>query len=116
MPGLQWQKRPQRARTQDKGSRTNEHREKFRRMAHIAKTGAHGSEDVFGRHSALLRSRLPAIDHNHHAQERNRIEQKDDSRSSGGDQKASEGWADRARNVDGNAHQSNSRRELAPRY
>src|SRR4029434_1416440 len=91
MPGLYWQKRPQRTRTQDKDARADQRCTKLRRMAHVAETGAHGSENVFRRHGALLRSPLPAIDHNHHSQERNRIEQKDDSRSSGSDQNASEG-------------------------
>src|SRR5262245_44238230 len=81
-------------------------------MAHVAETGAHRSENMFRRHSALLRLPLPAVDHTHHSQERNRIEQKDDSRSSGGDPRASERWAYGTRKIDGHARQSNSRRDL----
>src|SRR5262245_23969027 len=81
-------------------------------MAHVAQTSAHRSENMFRRHSALLRCPLPPVDHTHHSQERNRIEQKDDSRSSGGDQKTSERWAYGTRNIDGNSCQSNSRRDL----
>src|SRR5262249_45917912 len=85
-------------------------------MTHVAETGAHGSKDMFRRHSALLRLPLPVVDHTHHSQERNRLEEKDDSRSSGSDQKASERWPYGTRNIDGHPRQSNSRRYLLARH
>src|SRR5215468_12609893 len=85
-------------------------------MAHVAETSAHRSENMFRRQSALLRRTLPAIDHTHHSEERNRIEQKNDSWTSGSDQKTSERWAHRTRNIDGHPRQSNSRRYLLARH
>src|SRR5262249_20544230 len=85
-------------------------------MAHVAETRAHRAENMFRRHSALLRRPLPAVDHPHHSQERNRIEQKDDSRSSGSDQKTSKRWAYRARDIASHPRQSNSRRDLVARH
>src|SRR5215468_10180311 len=85
-------------------------------MAHVAETGAHRAENVFRRHSALLRRPLPAVDHTHHSQERNRIEQKNDSWASSSNQKPSERRAHGTRNINGHPRQSNSRRDLPARH
>src|SRR5262245_47875646 len=85
-------------------------------MAYVAETSAHRAENMFRRHSALLRCPLPAIDHGHHSEERNRIEQKDDSRSSGRNQKPSERGAYSTRNIDGHPRESNGRRYLLARH
>src|SRR5262249_27361786 len=85
-------------------------------MAHVAETGTHRSENMFRRHSALLRCPLPTVDHTHHSEERNRIEQKAHSWASGSDQKTSERWAHGTRNINGHPRQSNSRRDLAARH
>src|SRR5262249_50887897 len=85
-------------------------------MAHVAETSAHRSENMFRRQSALLRRTLPAIDHIHHFEERNRIEQKNDSWTSGSDQKTSERCAHRTRNIDGHLRQSTSGRDLVARH
>src|SRR5262249_15315924 len=85
-------------------------------MAHVAETGAHRAENVFRRHSALLRRPLPAVDHTHHSEERNRIEQKNNSWASGSNQKPSERRAHGTRNIDGHPRESNSRRHLLARH
>ena len=50
--------------------------DQFRRVPKTARPGAHSSNDVFGRQPTFSRIMPPAIDHNYHRDERNRIEKK----------------------------------------
>ncbi len=110
------QQRPERAGADHEGAAAGDRGQHLGRVTDVAHAGAHGAQHALSGQHRLLGRAAPAIEHRHHPEERDGVEEEGPARPRRRDDQAAQRGPGGARDVEPDAAEGDGGRQLAARH